>query len=50
MKSLISTRIVLGFFALALAIVGTPFVLGALQNDTGPGKWVELSFRLPRMV
>ena len=47
MKSLISTRIVLGFFALALAIVGTPFVLGALQNDTGPGKWVELSFRLP---
>ncbi len=47
MQSRISTVIALGFVALAFAIAVTQFGIAALQNDTGPGKWVELSFSLP---
>ena len=47
MQSRISTGIVLGFVALAFLIASTQFVTAAMQDDTGPGKWVELSFTLP---
>ena len=47
MQSRIPTRIVLCFLALSLAIVTTRFVAAEFQDETGPGKWVELSFRLP---
>ncbi len=47
MQSRISTVIALGFVALAFAFAATQFGTAALQNDTGPGKWVELSFSLP---
>ncbi len=47
MQFRISTVIVLGFVAVAFAFAATQFGNAALQNDTGPGKWVELSFRLP---
>ena len=47
MQSRISTGIVLGFVALAFAVASARFVTAAMQDDTGPGKWVELSFKLP---
>ena len=47
MRSRITKRIVFVFFALALAIAGTHFVAAATQDETGSGKWVKLSLRLP---
>ncbi len=47
MQTRISTSIVLSFVAIALAVTTTQFVAAARQEDKGPGKWVELSFRLP---
>ena len=47
MQSRISTGIVLSFVALAFVVASTRFVTAAMQDDTGPGKWVELSFKLP---
>ncbi len=47
MQSRISTRIILSFVAIALAVATTQLVAAARQDENGPGKWVELSFRLP---
>ena len=42
-----STKIALGFMAIALVVTTTQLVATAWQDDKGPGKWVELSFTLP---
>ncbi len=47
MQSRISTRIVLGFVAVALVVTTAQLLAAARQDDKGPGKWVELSFTLP---
>lgn len=46
-QSRFSTVIVLGFVALAFLILATQFDTVAPQDETEPGKWVELSFSLP---